>query len=102
HYAARRLMGNATQAREEARRVWLAAWIESVCQDLRYAARSLWSQPGFTFMALVALVLGIGLNTSLFTAINAVLFRPWDVPHAEEMVRLSLVDPQFGAGGFPV
>jgi len=102
HYAARRLMGNATQAREEARRVWLAAWIESVCQDLRYAARSLLSQPGFTFMALVALVLGIGLNTSLFTAINAVLFRPWDVPHAEEMVRLTLVDPQFGAGGFPV
>src|ERR1044071_4264589 len=66
-YAARRLMGNLTQAREEARGGWLAAWIQSVFQDLRYAGRSLMNQPAFTSLALLALVLGMGLNPSLFT-----------------------------------
>lgn len=101
-YSARRLMGNATQAGEEARQVWLAGWIESVWQDLRYAARSLKSQPGFTFMALLALVLGIGLNTSLFTAINAVLFRQWDVPEPERVVHVLLTNRYSGFGGFSI
>lgn len=99
-YAARRVMGNVTQAAEEARQVWLAQWVESVWQDLGYAARSLKSQPGFTFMALLALVLGIGLNTSLFTAINSVLFRQWDVPEPDRMVNVLLRNQFSGYGGF--
>jgi predicted permease len=96
--AARRLMGNVTLAREDARRVWLAAWLESILQDLRYAVRSLASQPGFTAMALLALVLGIGLNTSLFTAINAVLSRPWNVPEPDRVVNAYTMNRQFGPG----
>src|SRR5262245_11047098 len=77
---ARRLMGNTTLASEDARGVWLSGWVESVFQDLRYAARSLAGQPAFTAMSLLALILGIGLNTSLFTAINSIWSHPWDVP----------------------
>lgn len=46
-HAAHRAMGNATLAREDARGVWIATWVQSVFQDLGYATRSLKSQPGF-------------------------------------------------------
>src|SRR5689334_18238969 len=98
-------MGNATLAAEDARRIWIGGWIESVFQDLGYAIRSLTSQPAFTGMALLALVLGIGLNTSLFTAVNAVLFRGMEVPEPESMVELLTVPASknlAGGGGFPV
>ena len=39
--------GNATLAREDARNVWLLPWIESVWQDIFYAIRALWREPGF-------------------------------------------------------
>src|SRR5262249_28085010 len=64
-------MGNTTLAREAARAVWIAPWIDTVRQDLVYAARSLRRQPAFTCAALAALILAIGLNTSLFTAYYA-------------------------------
>jgi len=66
----------------------VAAWFGSVLQDLRYALRSLAGQPSFTAMALLALVLGIGLNTSVFTVINSLLTRPWDVPEPGRMVNV--------------
>ena len=69
--AARREMGNITRAREDSRGVWIASWLESVWQDVVYALRSLRRQPAFTFAALAALVLGIGLNSSAFTLFNA-------------------------------
>jgi hypothetical protein len=72
-------MGNITLARECSREVWIAAWFDSLGQDVRYAFRSLRGQPGFTITAGAALVLGIGLNTSLFTLLNAVMLRPWAV-----------------------
>lgn len=81
-----REMGNVTLAREEARAIWIAPWIDSVRQDLLYAARSLRRQPAFTGAALAALVLAIGLNTSLFTVFNALVLRPWAVADASRMV----------------
>jgi predicted permease len=65
-----------------------AAWLASVRQDLRYAVRSLAGQPSFTAMAMLALVLGIGLNTAVFTVINALLTRPWDVPEPGRVVNV--------------
>jgi hypothetical protein len=62
------------------------AWLEPVGQDLRYAVRSLASQPSFTATALLALVLGIGLNIGLFTALNAIWLRPWNVPEPDRVV----------------
>src|SRR6185503_3743472 len=68
------------------RQTRLAVWFGSVLQDLRYAWRSLAGHASFTAMALTALVLGIGLNTSVFTVINSLLTRPWDVPEPGRVV----------------
>ena len=67
-------------------RARVGAWLGSVLQDLRYAGRSLTAQPSFTSMALLALVLGIGLNTSVFTVINSLFTRPWAVPEPGRVV----------------
>ena len=103
-FAAQRQMGNATRALEDSRGVWLAPWLESVWQDLGYAARNLRRQPGFTIPALAALALGIGLNDSLFTVLNGVALRSWPVRDPSSVVRLLKAIPgrQTGFGGFSV
>jgi predicted permease len=72
--------------------------------DLRYALRTLAGQPSFTAVALVALLLGIGLNTSAFTAINALATRTWDVPDADRVIQAYGANPRLfpGLSDFPV
>src|SRR2546421_6779218 len=49
--------------------------LDGLVQDLRFAVRSLWRSTGFTFTAIATLAIGIGLNATVFTVTNAVLFK---------------------------
>jgi predicted permease len=59
-------------------------------QDLRYGARSLWRNPRFTSVSMLALALGIGVNTAVFTAYKALIARPLDARDPSTLVNLEL------------
>ena len=61
---------------------------DTLRQDLRYAARSLRRTPGFAIAAIVTLALGIGANTAIFTLLDAVMFKPLNVPSPQDLVTL--------------
>ncbi len=74
-YAAMRHFGNATRLQETSREVWGWRWLESMLQDLRYGFRMLVKNPSFTVAATVTLGFGMGVNTTLFSAVKAILFE---------------------------
>jgi len=97
-YAARRQFGNATLLREESREMWGWGPLDRLAQDLRYGVRMLVNNPSFTLVAVLTLAVGIGVNTAIFTAYNAVALRPLDVPEPERVVYLERTTQ---AGLFP-
>jgi predicted permease len=81
-------LGNILKWTEESRAVWIASWLTGVSQDIRYVLRTIRRQPITSASIVLILALGIGLVTSLFTVINAQVFRPWPVPDPSSVVIL--------------
>ena len=67
--------------------------------DFRHAVRMFRMNPGFTFTAIGALALGIGINTAIFTVVDAVLLKPLTYPDADRIVGFPLTSPQGNGPG---
>ncbi len=93
--AARLEIGSETMAREQVRGYGWENLLSTFFADLRHGARQLRRAPGFTAVTVFTLALGIGATTTIFSAVNPILFRALPYPHAERI--LSIYDA--GDGG---
>src|SRR6476619_8413029 len=92
--AAHRKLGNTTLVREEIYRMNSLGFIETLWQDVRYGARMLLKNPGFTLVAVLTLALGIGANTAIFSMVDWLMFQKLPVPEPKALTYLG-----FNLGG---
>jgi predicted permease len=88
-----REFGFVNMLRDEARDARGWRWLEVLVRDVSYGIRTLRKRPGFTFVAVVSLAIGIGANTAIFSIVNAVMLRELPYQNPEELVDLRLQYP---------
>jgi predicted permease len=92
-FAALRQFGWAESIKEQCREQRRGTWLDNLAQDIRYGARQLRKNPGFTTVAVFSLALGIGVNTSMFTVLQAVLSRSLPYPEPGSLVQVFQTSP---------
>ena len=85
-----------TNADQRERRMRVVEFVESVMQDVRYAARGLARRPVFTAVAVLTLAIGVGATTAIFSAVNALIWRPLPYGRPDELMKVSLVQAPVG------
>jgi predicted permease len=95
---ARLALGGLEQVKEECRAARGTRWLEEPWQDVRYALRQLRLGPGFAFVVIVSLALGIGANTAIFQLIDAVRLRSLPVERPRELAEARIVGGNRGMG----
>jgi len=86
---ARLKFGNPSVQAERTRDVGIALWVDGLIRNVRQATRALLRTPGFTMSVVLTLALGIGANTAVFSAIDAILLRALPLPQSDRLVRLA-------------
>jgi putative ABC transport system permease protein len=90
---ARRRFGSVDQVRERYRDVSGFPSLDAVAQDLRYGARMIRRQPGFSALVVLLVAIGVGANTAIFSLVEAILLRPLRYPHADRLAIVREVIP---------
>jgi len=98
--AARRKLGNTTLIREEIYQMNTMSVLDSAWRDLRYGARLLRLNPGFAFVAILSLALGVGANTAIFQLLDAVRLRTLPVQEPAELVDVRIAQTSVRTGQF--
>jgi predicted permease len=81
----------------------IASLAEGFWRDLRFTLRTLRRKPGFTLAVALSLALGIGANTAIFSAVDAILLRPLPVPHPHDLITVDVAASrlsQFGGASY--
>ncbi|HUH64273.1 MAG TPA: ABC transporter permease [Terracidiphilus sp.] len=86
--AAMRAFGNPALLREQTRATWRWASLDSLGRDLRYGARTLRRAPGFVFIAILVMAMGIGANVALFTVVRSILLKPLPFEDPDRLLML--------------
>src|SRR6266446_6404219 len=96
--AARREFGNVRLTEEDSRAVWRWAPIEDFFMDVRFGARMLRKNPGFTAIAVFTLALGIAANTTIFSMVSGWMLRPPNIKDPGKVVMIFSTNPAKGRG----